>query len=189
MWFRIETNKDGSVKSCVEVELSLSDGRRVAYVEADSKEEALQVFARRWVIRMEKSRSRGRARRRRYIAAGLCCYCGKEPARGGSGCSECRERRKANAAARRAGGPRLMSDRQSMTDGEKELKELEGRRERSRKHREGGLNPYWDGKLAFAREALGHFDATTPRSFRLWLKERIEELRLPRRKPTPVAAE
>lgn len=72
MWYRIELNKDQSVRSCEEVSCSLSgSGRTIHYVEADSKEMAIAVLVSTHLRRVKRSRDRHLDR----VARGLCTCC------------------------------------------------------------------------------------------------------------------
>jgi hypothetical protein len=80
MWFRIELNKDRSVRSCVEVETSFKNGRSVYYIEADSKEKALQVLVRKYQERIDRSRAYANKRYADFKAMGICPGGCNEPA-------------------------------------------------------------------------------------------------------------
>lgn len=94
MWYRIELNKDGGMRSCVEVSGSLLEGRSVHYVEADSKESAIAILASAWVKRKEKLVSNMKARKAAHAAAGLCGLCSRPQVPGLLLCQKHRDERK-----------------------------------------------------------------------------------------------
>jgi len=76
MWFRVELNKDGSVAKCDAVEANESSrGGRVYFIEADSKEHALELGLKRYRAYLESQRQGMRERRARLKKAGLCRDC------------------------------------------------------------------------------------------------------------------
>lgn len=90
MIFRIELNKDGSLRSegCHYVEQSLKNGCHVRYIEADSLENACQI-ALEWYQKMRaRNNQQKRQARVRAMAAGVCrsCLCRKAC----EGCVQCR---------------------------------------------------------------------------------------------------
>lgn len=101
MWFRVEVHKDGSVKSCDQVDGSLKNGLHVVYVEADSSEEAA-VKAKSYVENIRARWLRAGEKRKARIAAGLCRLCGV-PAPEGSLCSKHQRKQRAADQRRRDG--------------------------------------------------------------------------------------
>lgn len=75
MWFRIEVEKDGAIKSCVEVSGSFVDKRHVFYIEAESKGKALSLVA-RFLATRENDAKKQKQRRDRKAKAGLCQWGG-----------------------------------------------------------------------------------------------------------------
>lgn len=171
MWFRIELNKDRSVKSCVEVESSLKDGRSVHYIEADSKAEALRILAARYDSYLAREKARHLSLRLSRSRQGMCIDCGREPqirpGDKGSRCQICIDRMKANRFAK---GPRI----KATTDEEKAQKQISNdarrRREGARYRRRMRAN--------LLRAVLSNFDTMRASEFRAWLISQLDEAAL-----------
>jgi len=170
MWFRIETNKDGSIKSCAEVESSRNDGREIYYIEADSKTDALLIVGQRWRAARDKQMGRNREMRRLRGDNGLCVRCGGEPVPGCKKCAGCLEKRRIEYQRRGMGRANVR------LEGEGAIAAALRTRERDRRRAKNNPDAYTIGKLVELRKALGVFDSSTPRSFRTWLVERITQL-------------
>lgn len=173
MWFRIELNKDRSVRSCVEVETSTTDGRGVYYIEANTKAEAIQALSSRWERRAEYRRAYLQDRARDRLERGLCAGCDNPRKPTSSLCAACTEKKAARLRDLRNGAASTRAKRAESTE-EKAAAML---RETERRTAAQRLQPSHRIKyrlLAF-QNCLDAFDSMTPRAFRTWLQERVEE--------------
>lgn len=158
MWFRIEFNKDGSVASCAQTDLSLRSGRRVIYVEADSEAAAITLAAsryRQWLLTVKKHRDKTREGKK---LRGICRDCSREATAGSSYCQthqdKRRESKRDSKRRMRAGEPK----RTSGVTGTRDRSTLDARKE-----------------LELLREIqLKLLD--DPERLRVWLTVRIAEL-------------
>lgn len=76
MWFRIETEKDGTIRRCEMVDQSFRDGNNVYYIEAASKEGAISELGK--LVRARKK-------------AGTCLDCGARRQPGSKLCKKHKE--------------------------------------------------------------------------------------------------
>ena len=83
MWYKVELGADDAILSIVEVEQNERNKRRVVYVQADSKENAV-IAAQRWARIRAADSARVAERRQEQRAAGKCQYgkCQYSPASG-----------------------------------------------------------------------------------------------------------
>lgn len=97
-WFRVETDADGAIVSCVLVEAAGKAGPGVFYVEAFDLPHARKLGESSFAAR------RLRKRRAEWSKAGRCTKCGGERGPTGKRCSVCQEMKRAeNARAYRRG--------------------------------------------------------------------------------------
>lgn len=188
MWYRIELNKDRSVRSCVEVSGSIKEGRSIHYIEADSKESAIAILARAYEKRLARSREHVRVRTAASAAKSLCVQCGckiKSQTRvGGARCKKCKKYQVAQHRLRKAGLGR--SRPRHKTDADRAASELKVR-ERGIQHSAevtaqvnavGLGRGVYNGLIRDRRrytETLEAFETMTPSRFRGWLVAKIAE--------------
>jgi hypothetical protein len=176
MWYRIELNKDGSVKSCAEVEACIVEGKHIRYVEADSRASAVGLVQAWW-----RQRAAVAERTRNYRQKGLC-DCSRPVERGRKSCEACRSRRRESqkrCRARQNGEiiP-LRSSKPAATDAERALavkRIRDNARSRSRERRRD-MSDVSRSRLRALTEVLRQFDRATPRAFRAWLVAEIDKL-------------
>lgn len=181
MWYRIELNKDGSIRSCAEVEACATEGRNVRYVEADSRKDALVLVA-AWWRRAETMRRNNQARITDCKKRGICVHCRSRPAEGDWRCGVCRQaqRDSADRSRRRARGediPRLVSH--AKTDEARAASVLRDRETRARRLvRQYSRDWRMGGNLAIRTlsRVLASYDSN-PDGFRAWLVSEIDRLR------------
>ncbi len=171
MWYRIELNKDRSVRTCVEVECSLNEGRSVHYVEADSKAAAIAILAARYEELLRRHRRAGKKYADRKLSEGACLGCGGE--RGGTHsrtlCIACLAKARERGAKRRRGeGARVL--RKHATPEEKAAVFAEAQ-EKARVRASKG---YYIRKRNDFSEALQMLDRD-PVALRAWLVAKIAE--------------
>ena len=75
MWFRVETYKDGSIKSCEQVAESFNDSAHVFYIEAPTKEKALSKVG-RFLEARRREYARVAERRAKRLKRHTCIDCG-----------------------------------------------------------------------------------------------------------------
>lgn len=188
MWYRIELNKDRSVRTCVEVSGSLNEGRSIHYIEADSKESAIAILAASY----EKARSRNRRTSAKYAEAkkakGECTVCrkNKEPHRAdNSVCQKCADKDaqrklelKEGAAPKYHKRAKSLSDKAAAQERILEATRA-ARRKRTRELRAAGTSLHairqCHTQAQVYREALEAFETMTPSRFRGWLVAKIAE--------------
>jgi hypothetical protein len=98
IWFRVEHDEAGNLKSCAEIAWSeFKRQDRTFYVEAECREMAIAHAS-----YLAKQRDARRSRRRRYREAGLCPSCGRDPGENiyCRVCLDCSENSKARARAK-----------------------------------------------------------------------------------------
>lgn len=103
MWFKVEINQDGTVKTCEQVDARSNGQGAIVYVEADSAESAVckAVIWRREYLEMARKKSQ--AQRDRALEAGLCCVCKKRnPRPGKKQCYQCAQHGSEGQAAKYA---------------------------------------------------------------------------------------
>ncbi len=176
MWYRIECNRDGSVSSCEEVSHSVASGRYVHYIEASTKEEAIQVLLSRYEKRRASSVNSKARSRPVYAALGKCLNCGGPVGEGREGktrCLGCNERSRLNRKGIKKAVSRTPTEKAAQFYAENTRKQI---REAS--------------KSASVRRrtlvcCLEQFDSGTAGSFRSWL---VEEIRAAQVKETAAQA-
>lgn len=180
MWYKVEIDNEGGIKSCVEVEASVAQGRHVRYVEADSRADAIKLVQ-QWYRHAERSRRNTNERMRVAKLTGRCRSCMQPRGEGCTAvyCRTCADRRAERARERFAGAPAINAPR-AKTD-----EERAATLSRSRKGSAGGrkrsdlLVGGGSPKGAVYRklaEVLAKLDSTTPRAFRAWLVAEIARL-------------
>lgn len=168
MWFRIELNKDHSVRSCVEVSGSLYEGRSVHYVEAATKELAIALLARDYERQLVKKRAIGKRRTRRLMSAGLCLKCELpvgDDRSGKSYCASCQKLCTANTKRWRHDGP--MAKPRVHSDEEKADIRLKSLAHWSKPRRHQAAQARLLGRVLAAFQSLPADD------FKKWLQEEI----------------
>jgi hypothetical protein len=172
VWYRIELNKDRSVKSCTEVESSLNDGRGVHYIEANSKTEAIQVLAKRYKeIRAKKDEYCADWRQSKYDA-GLCGRnCGRQRKATSSLCQECTNSQTLRQKQLADGAPskRLPPAKTDHQRAARLLAEQERNRQRTRSMASSGLL----ARHKILIQVQASFDSMKASDFRVWLGEKI----------------
>ena len=173
MWFKIELEKDGAIKTCVEVGVSLCEGRHVLYIEADSKEKACAQVAALWRARLARDYARKRAWRDAQTAKGQCTKCVTPAKPGARMCQRHldimkqrdREIRTGQRQAKKLYRINKLSDEQliSVREGH-----MEAERVRKRKITMLARN----GRETTLRECLHRFDQSRE-TFRNWLVAEI----------------
>lgn len=125
-WWRIETNAEGKVVSCVAVEHAEKDARCWFYVQAVSDAAAREA------ARLAHYRGSSMRRRRELIAQGKCGWCGLKGDRGAQRCSKClladqgyQQRRR----AKDAGKPFVPADKKATLAMNRTLRKVEERKE------------------------------------------------------------
>jgi hypothetical protein len=181
MWYRIELNKDRSVRTCVEVSGSINEGRSVHYIEADSKESAILILTSRYEIRMATGRISSLKTHHARKALGLCVSCPK-PAGGPGGtatmCADHAARGRIRRAEVKAG--RKLRARHDTPEARAAAQLLVQEKEKERRGGTPELRKIRVEKAAgythrrHLREALEAFDRD-PTSFRGWLVAKIQE--------------
>lgn len=174
MWYRIELNKDRSVRTCVEVECSLNEGRSVHFVEADSKASAIAILAARWDRRTAGNRQALARRRERLKKEGLCRDCGSPRNPGKSRCDACSQKANNTQWLGRNGQP---STRPRHTTPEAKAEALVRAREREARASTKNVETkyYRQQQIRQYQKCLDAFDRMTPSCFRAWLLAQIEE--------------
>lgn len=186
MWFRIELDKAGAIRSCEQVAQGFDGSKYIRYVEAETKADACSRTKEWWARRRALDSERSKQTRLRRIASGLCeVGCKRRPRPGHLTCAECA------SAKKKRSRDRLQRLRDGNTanlrlaaDGE------EGRLKRERENVARGQ------QMASAR-AGGHMaaiylrllmklDEWGPERFRAWLIEHIPNYS---KLSTPEAAE
>jgi hypothetical protein len=181
MWFRVEINSDGSVKSCDFVEGVNIDTRHVFYVEADTKEGALACAAAKYRARLERHSEYCKDRYKERKAKGLC-VCGAECVPGKTRCGPCADtgnaRQRSYHERLRQNGParngRLL-DKPDVELAARRQDELRYFRNRDR------------SKAAMMRLALEKFLVSTPSEYECWLRTTIARCEKFHKKPESVS--
>lgn len=178
MWYRIELNKDRSVRSCVEVSGSLNEGRSIHYIEADSKESAIAILAKKYEVRrkdMYTAKAKWLAKTRE---SGSCVVCAAPRGEDGTDtyCRKCLARKKGRRRAVAAGAPRLTTRNDTA---EKKAIALAARADQAREYskQQAKKCPNYGGvslTRKVYRAALRAFDQN-PSYFREWLVAQIQE--------------
>jgi len=174
MFWRVEIDSEGSIKTCDLAESKGKNGARVIYVEAETKHQACSA-AKLWHQRYTASK---RERCRRYsdarLASGKCGACGKEPPKAGcKTCQACISKINARAKAAKAG---LIEVRPRPSPEQV----LERNRERARRHAERHRRGAYAADVARIERStrdtylpvtllLGKLDELGPEQFRVWL--------------------
>jgi hypothetical protein len=175
MWFRIELNKDRSVRTCVEVEGSIATrGGSVHYVEADTKEQAIRLLAARYDRRAELVNANKRKRKAAYATAGLCRECGAARAPGKSRCAKHLELRRLGKQRIRRGETRpvvRLSPAEKAAAVERQRAQVRDGVKKTYAKYGSGANYHRFRTLVKVLEA---FDGMTPGNFRMWLVQQIE---------------
>ena len=176
MWFKIVTNKDGSVASCEQVDVSKDNGKTVHYVEASNKSEAIELILSRYRDNAAKQRERDRARRDKLRSANLCARCGKNNRSDGmSICFECSEKDAARQRKQRQelklGRPKLWKKNES--DDDRIKSQINRQKKDIEKARKKANGSYIIVRVAYAR-CLQAFDSMTPNAYRTWLSEQLK---------------
>lgn len=184
MWFKVEVNKDGSVATCEQVDVSLKSGVSVVYIEAESKEKAIEkavayverirLKARRsYEKNREKILAADRARRAARAKAGICSRCDEKAVASGY----CEAHRvvynEQRAAAKRDKRRGIFVKKTTSIDPLQRAASIKAGRNESNRRANRGLRR--KVRLSAFREALGFYDAN-PNTFRAWLTARIVEL-------------
>jgi hypothetical protein len=157
MWWRIELDKSGAIKTCEQVELAAKSTSLVRFVEANSKAEAcsdVKSWHRRY---LEKARERTRSRIESARAKGMCVGCKARPAKAHrSTCQRCLDQTVKRRRDVRNGAPVrvLLTPEQAQAH-------VRESKERARRNR-------------VLIECLKQFDARGPEAFRAWLVAEIE---------------
>lgn len=180
MWYRIELNKDRSVRTCVEVSGSLNEGRSIHYIEADSKASAIALLAARWQKQMSRQRVYADNRNKELDSKGLCRRCKKRKGSTGteSLCRVCADAQNTRLALVKKGviKPRW---RRARTDAERaKLAAASAAKDRATKAIKRLKNPGAEHALAERRrytKILEAFESMTPSRFRGWLVAKIAE--------------
>lgn len=168
MWFRIETHRDGSIASCVQVEGSIKDGRGVHYVEADSKQQAISILVARYDRRREKGKLLKRELRAKRKAAAICCQCQKPTDGLKLLCFSCNEAN--NKRSRERGEPATRTDRPAA-----EKVAAEQRIREANRLRVGKRNGATWARLAVLRACLKQLESN-PRHLKTWLIAEIDKI-------------
>lgn len=176
MWFRIELNKDRSVKSCDEVESSVKDGRSVYYIEAPTKELAIKALAARWDRKQERARARYLAKVDLRWTTGKCVNCDNAARSKALVCDACYAKHSERRRQRLA-GVKLTRLPAATTPEEKAASVIKAR-ESSRATQRERNRRYWrrhrrDMKLVTLQRALEAFDSMSSTAFKSWLLEEI----------------
>lgn len=148
MWYKIVLNKDGSVASCEEAAPSLDEGRCVLFVEAASKQAAIEAAK-------VRRNSRKLAYDAKLKALGLCVDCRKPAALGKTKCPACIELQRTRDRARANGAyiPLTPEQRSQLRTG--------------RKHTN-------NERLILLYECRRVFDERGAKAFRAWLQSEID---------------
>jgi hypothetical protein len=177
MFWRVELDKEGSLKSCDACAERGKNGQRVIYVEAEDKPSACTAAKQWWEKRKNYNAELSRRRSKELASKGLCTSCGQRPLVNKWYCEQCRARSNERHSARRQGAA-PPPQRPASTPEEAR----ERWRESSRNH--GGSRGY------LLRRALKNFDALTPTEFRRWLVNEINRRSAPTHqvahKPGPI---
>jgi len=180
MIYRVEIRKDGAVASCNVVESALRNGGRIYYVEAPSKERAIDL------VKKAFARLAAKADRRLAEDPGLCRQCMKRQTNGKSLCPVCMENQKRLVSEMRDIA-RLPPDERARALSERAVSNREKRADQYRemglksaaKHRERA-NARWDAATFVAsadqaivlRQCLRAYDRD-PANFRSWLLAKL----------------
>lgn len=169
MWYKIELNRDQSIKSCSEVDRSLVNGVTVLYIEASSKEEALRIVRERYDRKLKYDRERKRAKRAACAEEGVCSYCKNElePDRlGKTRCLACKERLSGNR----------LGVRWAKTDKDK-ISRLKVERAAGRRNDRKRAGNWLRCRRSVLEEVHAALNTMTPSAFRFWLNSKLEEAR------------
>lgn len=159
MFWRVEIDNEGGIFSCDAADAMGRNGRRVIYVEAETKVEACSR-AKSWhEHKKDYMRTLSKERRERRIRDGLCVQCGKARSREGRRtCTGCAN----NQSARDKAGP---AGREALTPEEAMRRQQE--QSKSWHKRRGG------SKGTTLRTVLRQFDQLNGDDFRHWLVAEI----------------
>ena len=162
LWWRVELDREGSIKSCEQVEYASTPGRLVRFVQANAKDLACAAAKAWYAKRLAGYKKNSATRRESRKREGKCIRCSrpKQPERlSALLCVRCCQLA-AEAEKLRAQSPRPLK-----TAAEQHQIFLESMA-RSRRKR-----VYANISLV---GLLERFDAAGPEAFRAWLVERIE---------------
>lgn len=161
MWYRIELNKDRSVKTCVEVEGSFKNSGTVHYVEAESKTAAIKWLAEAYVRTLARKKKARDLLRTGRTARNECPQCGAALPVGCRNytCRTCIQRAKTNRT--KGSKPRTR-----ITTPEAAANQYLA----SRKVR---CDPDLTGRLYRYQEILKQFQGLSQAAFLSWLLEKI----------------
>lgn len=124
MWYRIEFNRDGSIKESNPVEGRGTDGGHVCYVDAENSPDAIRLAAQWRRQYLERAKLHRRAQRSEAAKSGICQSCLRRQAEGGTvRCAKCKaDRSRPKVRARKeSGAGKGGGGRFSASDGELEL--------------------------------------------------------------------
>ncbi len=171
MWFRIVTNRDGSIASCEQVDSSLSNGRQTFYIEADTRAAAIKVLLDRYERNNKLRRDAAAERVSKARRDGLCSHCCKRPRGAGlSYCSQCLEAKRARRAELKAGAPKLSL---AASTQEQKLRAQAKRAQKDNAKASKKANGHFIMvRVAYAR-CLNALDTMTPSNYRAWLVEQL----------------
>lgn len=175
MWYRIELNKDRSVKTCVEVESSYKDGRSVHFIEADSREAAIAKLATQWSMINSKSKMRMRERTAARLANGLCARCREKSL---PGKRLCEFHRLEQLRYKKASVTGESKKRKILKTDEDIAAFMLQRREKLNKAARARVRTSCTAATTIIKrytEVLEAFDTMPPHRFRGWLTAKIQE--------------
>lgn len=174
MWFRITTNRDGSIAECAQVEGSLCyNGKRVHYIEAESKEQAISILAARYDRLLEQGKA-STLKHRDALSVDKCLGCPAEARAGGRYCIDCLLKKRERRIALAAGGERLRkAPARTATEKAASYRDKLDRLKKTQKKLGGGSTRNYE-KLCFLRSLLRRYDEN-PKHFRAWLIAEIDK--------------
>ncbi len=179
LWWRVELDRDGSIKTCSEIEYASTPERYVRFIQASTRVEACSVAKEWWARRSSRSSACSQARRLELKVAGRCTRCRERPLCNATHCVRCRDIVNRRNRDLRAGAER---EKKALDPVEAQARE----RASHLKFRESHPERY--ATLRFVA-ALKKFDELGPQKFREWLVERIESVKTSVAQSVPQAAE
>jgi hypothetical protein len=177
MWFKLTLAKDGAIRSCEEVSASFEDSATVVYIEAVSREKAIEKARKDW-----KKRYRTRVYHERG-ALGVCASCNQAALPGSAHCAT-------HKARVRASYERTQEKRRALglKPGEKMPPELHAQRNANAPTRKAIAERNYGGQpsgLLNLRTLLvvqANFRDMSAAKFDAWLQAQIDEYRETQRK-------
>jgi hypothetical protein len=157
VWWRVLLDRDGSVRSCEQVEAVEKDGQSAVFVQANNAAQAV-MRAKSWLERRRASRRRSEAKRKERNRDGICRDC-KEPV-----CATSRRYCQEHLEHHRELGRRWYHGESTPRQERSPLEMQQHVNEQARGYRRQQVQ---------LNDVLEKYDTLSPRAFRAWLVSEI----------------